>query len=94
VNRQKIATYIQAVGPWSAKAFLLAAMALAVAAGVRSVFAYLGATLFFATYFPVVLIVSVVAGVPAGTATAVLALIIVWWAYIPPYYSFNSLSAS
>jgi len=94
MNRQKRAAYVQAVEPWSAKAFLFAAIALAVAAAVRSAFAYLGATLFFATYFPVVLIVSVIAGVPAGTATALFASIIVWWAYIPPYYSFNPLSGS
>ena len=54
----------------------------------------LGATLFFATYFLAVLIVSVFAGVPAGIATAISALIIVGWVYVPPYYAFGSLTAS
>jgi len=94
VTRQKIAEFTQLIRPWSMAAFAVAFLALAGATAVRSIFAHFGATLYFATYFPVILIVSLFAGVPAGVLTAVTALLVVWWAFIPPYYSFNPLQAN
>lgn len=90
--KKNFAELIHFVHPWSATALLLAVVALATATAVRVIFAYFGATLFFAPYFPVLLIVSVFAGVPAGIFTAVVSLVIVWWAYMPPYYAFQALS--
>jgi two-component sensor histidine kinase len=94
VNRQKIAEYTQLIRPWSLEALAFALLALVGATAVRAIFAHFGATLYFATYFPIVLVVSVFAGVPAGTITAVLSLLVVWWAFIPPYYAFSSLHTS
>jgi two-component sensor histidine kinase len=94
VNRQRIAEFIQLIRPWSLAAFAFAFAALATATAVRAIFAHFGATLYFATYFPIVLIVSVFAGIPAGAATAVCSLIIVWWAFIPPHFAFNELKVS
>ena len=50
-----------------------------------------GATLYFATYFPAVLVVSVFAGVPAGVLTVALTTMVVWWAYLPPSFEFGPL---
>jgi carboxylesterase len=41
----------------------------------------------FACYYPAILIVSLVGGLEAGLVTTVLSLIVVGWAFVPPYYS-------
>jgi two-component sensor histidine kinase len=53
-----------------------------------------GATLYFAPYFPAVLVVSVFAGIPAGVLTVALTTIVVWWAYIPSSLEFGPLRGS
>jgi hypothetical protein len=58
------------------------------------IFAEFGATLYFATYFPAVLVVSVFAGVPAGVLTVALTTIVVWWAYMPRSFEFSPLRNS
>jgi hypothetical protein len=43
-----------------------------------------GTTFFFTTYFLAVLAAGLFAGTPAGAFAAVLAMPIVWWAFMPP----------
>ncbi len=51
-----------------------------------------GATFYFATFFPAVLLASLFAGVPAGACAALLTIPIVWWAFMPPAFEFSPLS--
>ena len=51
----------------------------------------LGLHFYFATYFPAVLAAGLIAGAPAGAFAAVLAIPIVWWAFMLPVFEFNPL---
>lgn len=52
----------------------------------------LGNTLFFATFFPAILIAALFAGFWAGIAATVLSILTVWSVIIPPSYGFEALS--
>ena len=77
--------------PWSLPALLVAIAGLVVAIALRMVLASLGMPLYFSTFFPVILATSLLAGVPAGAFTALSAVVIVWWAFIPPVFQFAPL---
>lgn len=70
----------------------MAIAGLVVAVALREVLASLGMRLDFATFFPVILVISLLAGAPAGAFTAVSAILIVWWAFMPPAFEFGPLS--
>ena len=74
------------LNPWSPQALLVALIGLAVA-----VLASLGMPLYFSTFLPVILAISLIAGAPAGAFTALSAIVIVWWAFIPPVFEFSPL---
>lgn len=78
--------------PWSLSALLIALSVVAGAVGLRMLLSSLGATFYFATFFPAVLLASLFAGVPAGACTAVLSVSVVWWAFLPPLFAFSRLS--
>jgi K+-sensing histidine kinase KdpD len=80
------------IKPWSLEAMLIALAALAAAVGIRVALAELGIPLYFATFLPAILATALLAGVPAGIFTAVSAVIIVWWAFIPPMFEFSPLT--
>jgi K+-sensing histidine kinase KdpD len=80
--------------PWSFSAFLIALTVLAAAILVRMAFGLLGATFYYATFLPAVLLASLVAGVPAGACAALLAIPIVWWAFLPPMFEFSPLTSA
>jgi K+-sensing histidine kinase KdpD len=78
--------------PWSVEALLVAVAALAAAVAMRVVLAEIGIPLYFTTFLPAILATSLLAGVPAGIFAAVSAVIIVWWAFIPPVFEFSPLT--
>ena len=78
--------------PWSPAAFLVALFVLGAAAGLRVLLDYVGATCYFATFLPAVLLASLLAGVPAGACAAILAVPIVWWTFLPPEFEFGPLT--
>ncbi len=78
--------------PWSPAAFLVALAVLGAAAGLRVLLDSLGATVYFATFLPAVLLTSLLAGVPAGACAALLAVPIVWWGFMPPEFEFSPLT--
>jgi K+-sensing histidine kinase KdpD len=78
--------------PWSFSALLVAFTVLALAAALRELFDCFGATLYFATFVPAVLLASLFAGAPAGACAAVLTIPIVWWAFLPPKFEFSPLT--
>jgi K+-sensing histidine kinase KdpD len=65
---------------------------LLIATTTQAILASFGTTLYFATYFPAILVASLLAGRPAGIFTAVLTIPIVWWTFMPPYFEFNPLT--
>ncbi len=81
------------VRPWSPSAFLAAVLAITLAASIQEVFAIFGAKLYFASFFPAVLVSSLVAGAPAGVFVTLLTIPVVWWAFMPPYFEFEPLTA-
>jgi hypothetical protein len=82
------------LNPWSLRAWLVASIGIAMAVAIRAVLASFGVELDFAPFVPAILMTSLIAGVPAGGFTALSAVIIVWWAYIPPAFEFGPLEAS
>jgi K+-sensing histidine kinase KdpD len=81
------------VRPWSPSAFLAAALAIVLAAMVQEMFVILGAKLYFASFFPAILVASLLLGVPAGIFATLLTIPIVWWAFMPPYFEFEPLTS-
>jgi len=70
-----------------------ALLVIALAAAMQEVLVSLGSTLCFATFFPAILVASLLGGAPAGAFAAAVTIPIVWWAFMPPYFEFNPLSA-
>jgi hypothetical protein len=70
---------------------LVAIAGLGVAIALRMVLASLGVPLYFSTFIPVILVISLLAGAPAGAFTALSAVVIVWWAFMPPVFEFSPL---
>jgi two-component sensor histidine kinase len=80
--------------PNSVAAYAFAALSVLVATWARWTFGLLGADLPFATYFPAVLVCTLVAGYHAGLATVLLSAVVVWWAFIPPPLAFGPMTLS
>jgi hypothetical protein len=76
---------------WSLPALLVALTGLALAVALRMALASFGLPLYFGTFFPIILATTLIAGVPAGVFTALSAVAIVWWAFIPPIFEFSPL---
>lgn len=84
----------ESIPPYSFRALLLVVGSIAVATGARELFGQLGADLKFATYFPAVLIVALLAGPPAAVMTIIGSMLTVWWAFVPPFHSFVPLDTT
>jgi hypothetical protein len=80
------------LNPWSLQALLVAIAGLAIAVLLREGLATFGMPLYFSTFFPVIVVISLLAGAPAGVFTAVSAVVIVWWAFMPPVFEFSPLN--
>ena len=91
---RKRTDYFLRLKPWSPSAFLAALLAVGCAATMQEVLASFGATLYFAAFFPAILAASLLAGAPAGIFAALLSIPVVWWAFMPPCFEFNPLTAA
>ncbi len=78
--------------PWSAAAFLLGLSVLAASTSLQALFVAFGAKPYFAIFFPAVFAAGFLAGMPAAVFVAVLAIPLVWWGFMPPYFEFNPLT--
>src|SRR5438034_9741881 len=81
--------YLLRLRPWSLPAFGAAFVAVLFAATMQEVFESFGTTPYFAAFVPAILIVRLLGGAPAGTFAALMAIPIVWWAFMPPQFGFN-----
>jgi hypothetical protein len=87
------ADFLLRLRPWSSKAFALAVLATIVASVVQEAFASIGVSLHFATFFVAIIAVSLLAGAPAGSCVAGIAIPIVWWEFLPPHFEFSPLTS-
>ena len=86
--------YLPRLQPWSPAAFAAAFAAVVFAATMQEIFASFGTLLYFAGFIPAILVASLLGGAPAGTFAAALTIPIVWWAFMPPHFEFNPLTAA
>jgi K+-sensing histidine kinase KdpD len=86
--------YLPRLQPWSLSAFAAAVAAVVFAATMQEIIASFGTTPYFAGFIPAILVVSLLGGAPAGIFAALLAIPTVWWAFMPPHFEFNPLSAA
>ena len=70
----------------------MALLVIALAAGVRELLITFGVTLYFGTFFPAILLSSLLVGRPASIVATLLTIPLVWWAFMPPYFEFNALT--
>jgi two-component sensor histidine kinase len=93
-NTDRRTRFVERFQPWSWTALLVVILCLAVATLLRVLFADFGLNAMFPSYYPAVLLAALLAGTPAGVGVIVGAILIVWWAFTPPLYQFNPLTAA
>ena len=86
--------YLLLLRPWSFSAFAAAFIAVVFAATMQEVIASFRVSLYFLAFVPAIMAASLLAGAPAGTFAALLTIPIVWWAFMPPHFEFNPLTAA
>ena len=89
---RKGADFLLRLRPWSSKAFALALLATLAASILQEAIVAVGVSLHFATFFVAIIVVSLLAGAPAGSCVAAIAIPIVWWEFLPPQFEFSPLS--
>jgi hypothetical protein len=82
------------VRPWSWQAFLLGFVVVAMSAALQGICVALGAKLYFAAFRPSLFVLGIVVGAPAAGFAALLTVPVVWWAFMPPFFKFNSLTGA
>jgi len=85
-----LARVSERIRPYSATAFGIALVAIAIATLLR----FLGVWAFshapqFAIYFPAVLATGLLAGIPAAIGATIASILIIFWAFMPPYFEFK-----
>jgi two-component sensor histidine kinase len=91
-NTDRRTRFVERVRPCSWTALFVIIVCLAVAWLLRVVISDLGLNALFPTFYPAVLLTALVAGTPAGIVTIIGAILIAWWAFIPPLYEFGPLT--
>lgn len=91
-NTDRRTRFVERVGPYSWTALLTVVGCLAMAWLLQGIVSHLGINALFPTFYPAVLLAALIAGTPAGIATIFGAILVVWWAFIPPIYSFGPLT--
>lgn len=80
------------VEPGFLGALALALACVAVAVAARLLLGLIGSTLYFAAFFPAVLICSLIGGRLAGLLAIPISIVVVWWLFIPSTLGFGRLS--
>jgi two-component sensor histidine kinase len=91
-NTDRRTRFVERVGPYSWTALLVVVGCLAMAWLLHGIVSHLGISALYPTFYPAVLLAALIAGTPAGIATILGAVLIVWWAFIPPFYAFGPLT--
>lgn len=88
----RLARLSERIRPWSITALGMAAAALGVGTLIRIAAGWGPSELLFGTYLPSILIVGLLASVPAASVTAGASILILTWMFIPPYFEFKWLA--
>jgi two-component sensor histidine kinase len=91
-NTDRRTRFVERIRPYSWTALFIVIVCLAAAWLLRVIISDLGLNALFPTFYPAVLLTALVAGTPAGIATIIGAILIAWWAFIPPLYEFGPLT--
>jgi K+-sensing histidine kinase KdpD len=91
---ERLAAFSERIHPLSPAAFGIGLASLVLATAVRFVAGWSFGDLRFATYVPAILATGLLAGVPAAVAVMIASILIVVWAFIPPYFAFKGLDYS
>lgn len=89
---RKSADFLLKLKPWSPEAFGLALLATVAAGFVQEAIVSVGVSLHFSTFFVAIILVSLLAGAPAGSCAAAIAIPIIWWEFLPPQFEFSPLT--
>lgn len=87
----RLAAFSGRIPALSPAAFGIALASLGVATALRFVAGWSFSDLRFVTYLPAILATGLVAGVPAAIFVMIASILIVVWAFIPPYFAFKWL---
>ena len=82
------------IRPWSTGAFALGLFAVVAATAIQALLFRFGIELYFAIFLPAVFFAALMAGPPAAALVVVITVPLVWWAFMPPIFEFNSLAAA
>jgi hypothetical protein len=82
-------SWVPEMRPWSWQAFLLGFVVIAASAIVQGACVILGAQLYFAAFLPAIFVVGLLAGAPAAAFAMLLAILLGWWAFMPPFFEFS-----
>ena len=85
----RLARVAAGIQPYSLAAALIAIGCLASATLIRFTAGWASADLRFSMYLPAILAAGLLAGAPAAIAVGIAAVVIVIWAFIPPYFEFK-----
>lgn len=77
------------IRPYSASAFGIALTSVAAATLFRFAGGWASTDLRFAIYLPAILATGLLAGVPAAVGAAIVSIVIIFWAFMPPYFEFK-----
>jgi two-component sensor histidine kinase len=91
-NTDRRTRFVERIRPYSWTALFIVIVCLAAAWLLRVIISDLGLNALFPTFYPAVLLTALVAGTPAGIVTIIGAILIAWWAFIPPLYEFGPLT--
>lgn len=80
------------IEPWSWPGFAVALLLVAISCALQMLAEIFGVHLEFAAFFPTVFFAGFLAGKPAGAFAAMLALPLVWWAFLPPAFELSPLT--
>ncbi len=87
-----VADVSERIRPYSVAAFGIGAASVAVAALLRFIGGWASSDLRFAIYLPAILATGLLAGVPAALGVGIASILIIAWAFVPPYFEFKWLS--
>jgi hypothetical protein len=88
---ERLAAFSARIPSLSPTAFGIALASFVVATAFRFVAGWSFSDLRYVTYLPAILATGLVAGVPAAMAVMIASILIVVWAFIPPYFAFKWL---
>ena len=85
----RLTAVVHSARPYSWGSFVICVTCVGVATALRAAFGSTAAHFPLTFYILAILTVEVLAGLPAAVAAAVASILIVWWAFIPPFFQFT-----